>query len=93
MDKKKYNVFYQKTTRLSDLLLSFDCRSLNTDEVDVIKFTFDNRMLINDNQENELITHISIIANKDYPTLLDIVVYANGLKILAQHFACNYPST
>jgi len=93
MDKKKYNVFYQKTTRLSDLLLSFDCRSLNTDEVDVIEFTLDNRMLINDNQENELITHISIIANKDYPTLLDIVVHANGLKILAQHFACNYPST
>ncbi|CAF1018122.1 unnamed protein product [Rotaria sordida] len=75
-----------------NLLLSFDCRSLNTDEVDVIEFTFDNRVLINDNQENEFITHISIVANKDYPSLLDIFVHANGLKILVQHFARNYPS-
>ncbi|CAF1366021.1 unnamed protein product, partial [Rotaria sordida] len=81
-----------KTTRLSDLLLSFDCRSLNTYEVDVIEFTFDNHILINDGQENELITHKSIVANKDYPTLLDTFVHANGLKILAQHFARNYPS-
>ncbi|CAF3352613.1 unnamed protein product, partial [Rotaria sp. Silwood2] len=39
-----------KTTRLSDLLLSFDCRSLNTYEVDVIEFTFNNHILINDGQ-------------------------------------------
>ncbi|CAF3262869.1 unnamed protein product, partial [Rotaria sp. Silwood2] len=42
--------------------------------------------------ENELIAHKSIVANKDYPTLLDTFVHANGLKILAQHFARNYPS-
>ncbi|CAF3457795.1 unnamed protein product, partial [Rotaria sp. Silwood2] len=42
--------------------------------------------------ENELIIHKSIVANKDYPTLLDTFVHANGLKILAQHFARNYPS-
>ncbi|CAF2429379.1 unnamed protein product [Rotaria sp. Silwood2] len=43
-------------------------------------------------RENELIIHKSIVANKDYPTLLDTFVHANGLKILAQHFARNYPS-
>ncbi|CAF4326501.1 unnamed protein product, partial [Rotaria sordida] len=42
--------------------------------------------------EHELTTHKSIVANKDYPTLLDTFVHANGLKILAQHFARNYPS-
>ena len=81
-----------KSIRLSDLLLSFDCRSLNSYEVDLIEFTFDNHVIINENQENELITPKSIIANKDYPTLLDTFVHANGLKILAQHFARNYPS-
>ncbi|CAF1565391.1 unnamed protein product [Rotaria sordida] len=53
---------------------------------------FDNHILINDNQENELIIHKSIVANKEYPTLLDTFVHANGLKILAQHFSRNYPS-
>jgi hypothetical protein len=80
-----------KTIRLSDLLLSFDCRSLNTYEVDVMELTFDNHIIINESQENELITQKSIVANKDYPTLLDTFVHANGLKILAQHFARNYP--
>ncbi|CAF1073577.1 unnamed protein product [Rotaria sp. Silwood1] len=89
---QKRQCILPKTTRLSDLLLSFDCRLLNTYEVDVIEFTFDNHILINDGQENELITHKSIVANKDYPTLLDTFVHANGLKILAQHFARNYPS-
>ncbi|CAF4420264.1 unnamed protein product, partial [Rotaria magnacalcarata] len=69
-----------------------DCRSLNTYEVDVIEFSFDNHVLTNDSQENELITHKLIVENKDYPTLLDTFVHANGLKILAQHFARNYPS-
>ena len=81
-----------KTTRLSDLLLSFDCRSLNSYEVDVMELTFENHVIGNDSQENDLITPKSIVANKDYPTLLDTFVHANGLKILAQHFARNYPS-
>jgi hypothetical protein len=39
-----------KTIRLSDLLLSFDCRSLNTYEVDVMELTFDNHIIINESQ-------------------------------------------
>jgi hypothetical protein len=39
-----------KTIRLSDLLLSFDCRSLNTHEVDVMEISFDNHISINDGQ-------------------------------------------
>ncbi|CAF2055249.1 unnamed protein product [Rotaria magnacalcarata] len=89
---QKKQCILPKTTRLSDLLLSFDCRSLNTYEVDVIEFSFDNHVLTNDSQENDLITHKLIVENKDYPTLLDTFVHANGLKILAQHFARNYPS-
>ena len=89
---EKRQCILPKTIRLSDLLLSFDCRSLNIYEVDVMEFTFDNHIIINDTQENDLITQKSIIANKDYPTLLDTFVHANGLKILAQHFARNYPA-
>ncbi|CAF1058543.1 unnamed protein product [Adineta ricciae] len=89
---EKKQCILPKTTRLSDLLLSFDCRSLNIYEVDVIEMTFDNHIELNDTQENDLITPRSIVANKDYPTLLDTFVHANGLKILAQHFARNYPS-
>ncbi|CAF3915382.1 unnamed protein product, partial [Rotaria sordida] len=69
----------QKTTRLTDLLLSFDCRLLNTYQVDVIQFTFDNHILINHGQENKLITHKSIVENKDYPILLDRFVHANDV--------------
>ncbi|CAF4235702.1 unnamed protein product [Rotaria sordida] len=47
---QKRQCILPKTTRLSDLLLSFDCRLLNTYEVDVIEFTFDNHILINDGQ-------------------------------------------
>lgn len=39
-----------------------------------------------------MIIHRSLVGNRDYPTLLDTFVHANGLKILAQHFARNYPS-
>jgi len=39
-----------KTVRLSDLLLSFDCRSLNTYEVDVMELTFDNHIIMNESQ-------------------------------------------
>ncbi|CAF5015075.1 unnamed protein product, partial [Rotaria sp. Silwood1] len=42
--------------------------------------------------ENELITHKSIVANKDYPRLLYRFVHGNGLKILPENFARNYPS-
>ncbi|CAF4283489.1 unnamed protein product, partial [Adineta steineri] len=89
---QKKQCILPKTTRLSDLLLSFDCRSLNTYEVDVLEMTFDNHIILNDGQEKDLITQKSIVSNKDYPTLLDTFVHANGLKILAQHFARNYPS-
>ncbi|CAF4966088.1 unnamed protein product, partial [Rotaria sp. Silwood1] len=41
--------------------------------------------------ENELITHKSIVANKDYPRLLYRFVHGNGLKILPENFARNYP--
>ena len=39
-----------KTTRLSELLLSFDCRLINTYEVDIIELTFDNHIQLNDIQ-------------------------------------------
>jgi hypothetical protein len=41
---QKKQCILPKTTRLSDLLLSFDCRSLNTYEIDVIELTFDNHI-------------------------------------------------
>ena len=89
---EKRQCILPKTVRLSDLLLAFDCRSVNTYEVDVMELTFDNHILTNENQENEFITQKTMSTNKDYPTLLDTFVHANGLKILAQHFARNYPS-
>jgi hypothetical protein len=50
---QKRTCILPKTVRLSDLLLSFDCRSLNTYEVDVIEMTFDNHIMVNDGQVSE----------------------------------------
>ena len=55
VDEQKRQCILPKTTRLSDLLLSFDCRSLNLYEVDVIELTFDNHIQINDDQVKNLI--------------------------------------
>ncbi|CAF1169995.1 unnamed protein product [Rotaria sordida] len=90
----KHQKLSSKLTTTNESSISKKTSSITPVEknFDVIEFTFDNRILINDNQENEFMTHISIVANKDYPTLLDIFVHANVLKILAQHFARNYPS-
>jgi hypothetical protein len=50
---QKRTCILPKTIRLSDLLLSFDCRSLNTYEVDVIEMTFENHIMVNDGQVSQ----------------------------------------
>ncbi|CAF0950186.1 unnamed protein product [Rotaria sordida] len=75
-------------TQLITLLTNLSIQSYLTEQhleqdrplrVDVIEFTFDNHILINDGQENKLITHKSIVENKDYPILLDRFVHANDV--------------
>jgi hypothetical protein len=50
---QKRTCILPKTIRLSDLLLSFDCRSLHTYEVDVIEMTFENHIMVNDGQVSQ----------------------------------------
>ena len=47
---EKRQCILPKTVLLSDLLLSFDCRSLNVYEVDVMELSFDNHILLNESQ-------------------------------------------
>lgn len=47
---QKKQCILSKTVRLSDLLLSFHCRALDTYEVDVMELTFDNHIIINESQ-------------------------------------------
>ena len=62
---EKRQCILPRTVLLSDLLLSFDCRSLNTYEVDVMQLSFDNLILLTESE----VRPIDVSSLPDIPRL------------------------